>query len=214
MFVMQNEMEGVIAMYHIILASASPRRSEIMKTMGISFEVIVSNEKEIITEKEPGKIVQELASLKAGNIAEKLEEMQKSRDDIIIGADTMVFYNGQALGKPKNKEDAYHMLQMLSGHEHEVYTGVCIIIRKEGKKKQISFPVCTRVYVQNLSREEIEDYIETGEPMDKAGAYGIQGEFGIHINSIDGDYYNVMGLPIAQIYQTLLENGIDIKKIK
>lgn len=210
----QNGMEGVISMYHIILASESPRRSEIMKTMGISFEVIASNAKEIITEKEPGKIVEELAALKATNIAKKLEDMQNSRDNIIIGADTMVFYNGQALGKPKDKEDAYLMLQMLSGHEHEVYTGVCIIIRKEGKSKKILFPVCTKVFVQNLSREEIEAYIETGEPMDKAGAYGIQGKFGIHISSITGDYYNVMGLPIAQIYQTLLENGIDIKKLK
>lgn len=185
-----------------------------MKTMGISFEVIASNVEEIITEKEPGKIVQELAALKAGNINDKPEIMQNSEDYIIIGADTMVFYNGQALGKPKDKEDAYHMLQMLSGHEHEVFTGVCIIIRKEGKSKQILFPVCTKVYVQNLSREEIEAYIETGEPMDKAGAYGIQGKFGIHISGIAGDYYNVMGLPIAKIYQTLLENGIDIKKLK
>lgn len=200
-------------MYHIILASESPRRKEIMEMMGISFEVMASNVEEIITENKPDLIVQELAALKVNNIVEKLIEIQRDRENnIIIGADTMVFFKGEALGKPKDKDDAFRMLQMLSGSEHEVYTGVHIIIMKESRLERVSFPVCTKVKVQKLTKDQIEEYITTGEPLDKAGAYAIQGKFGIHITGITGDYYNVVGLPISEIYHCLLNKGIDIKK--
>jgi septum formation protein len=127
----------------------------------------------------------------------------------------MVFYQEHALGKPKDEADALRMLQMLSDDVHEVNTGVNILIKdKEGKEESISFAVRTKVVVQPMSTEQILDYIASGEPMDKAGAYAIQGKFGIYIKEIVGDYYNVVGFPIAKIYDTLLRRGIDIKKLK
>lgn len=199
-------------MNRIILASESPRRKEIMEIMDIPFETRAANVLEVVEETRPAEMVQALAAKKVWHIA----ELAKKEEDnlIIIGADTMVFYQEHALGKPKDEADAVRMLQMLSGNVHEVYTGVCIIIRKKGlEEKSISFAVSTKVTVQPLSLEQCEDYVATGEPMDKAGAYAIQGKFGIHIKQIDGDYYNVVGFPIAKIYEVLLEEGIDIKKL-
>jgi septum formation protein len=136
------------------------------------------------------------------------------KEVIIIGADTMVFYQEHALGKPKDEADALRMLQLLSDDVHEVNTGVSIIKKdKDGKEERISFAVSTKVYVQPMTTEQIMDYIATGEPMDKAGAYAIQGKFGIYIKEIVGDYYNVVGFPISKIYDTLLRRGIDIKKL-
>lgn len=203
-------------MYRIILASESPRRKEIMKIMGIPYEVLASNVDEAVEKMEPGKMVQALARQKTSNVRSRLGEIKAENDNvIIIGADTMVFYQGHALGKPKDKKDAVRILQMLSDDTHEVYTGVSIIIRnKDGRQEDISFDVRTEVVVQPLSEKQIEDYISTGEPMDKAGAYGIQGSFGIHIKEIAGDYYNVVGFPIAKIYENLFSKGIDIKNLK
>lgn len=203
-------------MYRIILASESPRRKEIMKIMGLPYEVLASNVDEAVEKMEPGKMVQALARQKTSNVRSRLGEIKAENDNvIIIGADTMVFYQGHALGKPKDKKDAVRILQMLSDDTHEVYTGVSIIIRnKDGRQEDISFDVRTEVVVQPLSEKQIEDYISTGEPMDKAGAYGIQGSFGIHIKEIAGDYYNVVGFPIAKIYENLFSKGIDIKNLK
>ncbi|MGB4661345.1 MAG: Maf family protein [Mobilitalea sp.] len=206
-------------MYLIILASESPRRKEIMETMGIPYTVITSNVEEVVEETEPEKMVQALAELKTSAIEERLEKQEQygldfnKEDRIIIGADTMVFYQEHALGKPKDTKDALRILRMLSGNAHEVITGVSIIICKDGKKEKLSFAVSTKVIVQTLTDQQIVDYIATGEPMDKAGAYAIQGKFGIFIRKIDGDYYNVMGLPIAKIYSSLLHKDIDIKKL-
>ncbi|MDF2538765.1 MAG: hypothetical protein K0S76_1786 [Herbinix sp.] len=201
-------------MYRIILASESPRRKEIMELMGISYEVMASNVKEEVAETEPAAMVQALAALKTENIVARLIQSNKEEEDnIIIGADTMVFYREHALGKPKNKEDAIRMLSMLSNNTHEVYTGVNIIIRKQnGERRVLTFAVCTKVTVQSMTIEQIKDYVDSGEPMDKAGAYAIQGKFGIYIKEINGDYYNVVGFPIAKIYESLYECGIDIKK--
>ena len=199
-------------MYHIILASESPRRKEIMETMGIPFTTVPSNVEEVVEETEPEELVKALAAKKAIYVADHL--VKEDGDRIIIGADTMVFYGSQALGKPKDKEDAVRMLMLLSDAVHEVYTGVHVIIRRNGyQDSSISFAVGTKVTVQPLSMKQIEDYIATGEPMDKAGAYAIQGKFGIHIKEISGDYYNIVGFPIAQIYVQLLERGIDIKNL-
>jgi septum formation protein len=185
-----------------------------METMGITYEVMASNVKEVVPETIPEEMVKALAALKTSPISVKLEQ-NKEEDFIIIGADTMVFYKEHALGKPKDKADAARMLQMLSNHTHEVYTGVSIIIKnRKQEEKKLSLAVCTKVTVQELTLEQIEDYIATGEPMDKAGAYAIQGKFGIFIKEITGDYYNVVGFPIAKIYETLLSVGIDIKKLK
>jgi septum formation protein len=127
----------------------------------------------------------------------------------------MVFYKEHALGKPKDEGDAARMLRMLSNDVHEVYTGVSIIVlRRDGEEENIGFDVCTKVVVNPLTEEQILDYIATGEPMDKAGAYAIQGKFGIYIKEIEGDYYNIVGFPIAEIYASMLRHGIDLKKIK
>jgi septum formation protein len=202
-------------MYQIILASESPRRKEIMETMGIPYQVMASNVKEEVEETIPDLMVQALARLKTGTIREQAKQQTPSdRDIIIIGADTMVFYEEHALGKPKDKEDAARMLRMLSDQVHDVCTGVSIIIMKQdGKEESFSFAVSTKVVVNPLTEEQIQDYIATGEPMDKAGAYAIQGKFGIYIKEIEGDYYNIVGFPIAEIYAAMLRHEIDLKKI-
>jgi len=201
-------------MYQIILASESPRRKEIMKTMGIKYQVIAADVEEVVQETRPKKMVQALAQLKTDAVLKKYElQAVEPKDLIIIGADTMVFYHEHALGKPKNEEDAFRMLSMLSDDTHEVITGVNILIKNRfGLEESLSFAVSTKVAVQPLTPEQIRDYIATGESMDKAGAYAIQGGFGIFIKEIIGDYYNVVGFPIAKIYSTLLKKGIDIKK--
>lgn len=204
-------------MYEVILASASPRRKEIMEIMGIPYKVMTKNVDEITEETIPSEMVQALAKLKTNAIAEQYINTgtEIHKEIIIIGADTMVFYKEHVLGKPKDEADAERMLQMLSNDVHEVYTGVSIVVMNEGLvKEDISFAVDTKVFVQSLTTEQILDYIATGEPMDKAGAYAIQGLFGIYIKEIAGDYYNVVGFPIAQIYNALLQKGIDIKKLK
>jgi septum formation protein len=203
-------------MYEVILASESPRRKEILETMGISYRVIAGNVKEVVDETIPSEMVQALARLKTNAAAKRLDtESEESKHVILIGADTMVFYQEHALGKPKNEEDAARMLRLIADDVHEVYTGVSILIRNgEEGEESLSFAVCTRVTVQPMTEEQIMDYIATGEPMDKAGAYAIQGKFGIYIKKINGDYYNVVGFPIAKIYETLLQKGIDIKKLK
>lgn len=201
-------------MVQIILASASPRRKEIMEIMGIEYKVMVANVEEVVKETVPSDMVQELAKLKTREVIARVP-MQPAEDIILIGADTMVFYQEHALGKPKDPADAARMLQMLSDDVHEVCTGVSIIIKRaDANMEEFSFSVSTKVVVQPLTEEQIADYIATGEPMDKAGAYGIQGKFGIYIKEIIGDYYNVVGFPIAQIYSTLLKKGIDLKKLK
>ncbi len=208
-------------MYHIILASGSPRRKEIMETMGIPYQVISADVKEETVETVPAEMVQALAGLKAHAVlpqikmlAEEKEQQGERPDYIIIAADTMVFYEEHVMGKPKNEQDAARMLRLLSDDTHEVYTGVSILIMKaDGSEEEWSLAVCTKVVVRPLSEEQITDYIATGEPMDKAGAYAIQGKFGIYISEIIGDYYNIVGFPIAKIYDSLLEHGIDLKKL-
>jgi septum formation protein len=203
-------------MYKVILASGSPRRKEIMDIMGIKYEVISSDVKEEVHETEPAAMVKALAILKSNAGADIInKEKQKDQEYIIIGADTMVFYEENALGKPKDVEDAVRMISMLSGNTHEVYTGVGIVIlHYDGTREELSTAVSTKVSVQDMTMAQIREYVATGEPMDKAGAYAIQGQFGIYIKEIQGDYYNVVGFPIAKIYSMLLKKGIDLKKLK
>lgn len=207
-------------MYRIILASESPRRKEIMDQMGIAYETMPANVAEEASGDGPSDTVKALAKLKARNVNIQTKKLQSGEEGlIVIGADTVVYHNGKILGKPKDREDAVKMLEALSGDIHEVYTGVCIIISRNKqehgdnvKDEEIVFSVSTKVAVNPLTREQIEDYVDTKEPFDKAGAYAIQGGFGIYIKEIHGDYYNVVGFPIARIYEELLAHGINIKK--
>ena len=180
--------------YKVILASASPRRKEILGKTGIDFEVQVSDCDENIDEKQPDKLVMKLSELKARDVA------SKNPDAIIIGSDTVVAHKGHIMGKPADRAEAISMIKSFAGDIHQVYTGVTIIIPNE---KTYTYNVCTDVHVLQMTDEEIERYVDTGEPMDKAGAYAIQGLFAPFISKIDGDYYNVVGLPISSVYGIL-----------
>ena len=180
----------------IILASASPRRRELLDQIGWEFCVRVSKVEEIITKIHPGEIVEELSELKA-----KAVFSQTEGDVLVIGADTVVAHKGQILGKPTDTADAVRMLEALQDDTHQVYTGVTLCMRCEGVETVKSFYESTEVDFYPMSREEIEWYVNTGEPMDKAGAYGIQGLAGRFVKQIRGDYNNVVGLPVAGLYQ-------------
>lgn len=205
-------------MSQIILASQSPRRKELLEQMGLEFEICPAKGEEIITKAVPKEVVMELSKQKAEEVAamvsaygEAHKEITTPSDILIIGADTVVAYDGKILGKPADKADAKRMLTMLSGHTHSVFTGVTLVlIDKSGKVGEVVFYEKTDVKMHPMTEAEIERYIASGEPMDKAGAYGIQGKCAIYIEKIDGDYNNVVGLPIARIYQELKKIGIDI----
>lgn len=192
-------------MNKIILASQSPRRRELLTQIGLEFEVIPSTVEEVITSTDPVEAVQELAQQKARDVAEKIQDRQKEQPYLVIGADTIVVYDGKMLGKPADRTDAVRMLTMLQGKVHSVYTGVALLTGE----KEIIFAEETKVHMCPMSREEIEWYVSTGEPMDKAGAYGIQGMCARFIEKIQGDYNNVVGLPVGRIYQEMKkEEGI------
>lgn len=192
--------------YQIILASGSPRRKELLELIGVEFKIKISNKEEIISSTNPEEVVKELSTMKAEDVALEVEGPA-----VILGADTVVAHGGRILGKPKDEEDAVKMIRSFAGDDHFVYTGVCII-RKEadGSVKKISFAEGTKVSVYPMTEEEILRYVATKEPMDKAGAYAIQGLFAPYIKGIEGDYYNIVGFPIAGIYQRLKEEGIGL----
>ncbi len=188
-------------MIDIILASGSPRRSELLKQIGIQFSVKTSDADESYPNNEaPENIVAELSSRKAFAV---FEEVLPYNNTAIIGADTIVVHKGDILGKPKNREDAFNMLSSLSDNVHQVYTGVTIVYYIDNIISSETFYECTNVYFNKLSDDEINRYINTWEPMDKAGAYGIQGKGAVLIKKIEGDYYSVVGLPIARVFESL-----------
>ncbi len=268
----------------VVLASASPRRKEILGKLCENFEVVPACGEEICTGRQPDEIVMELSRQKAMEIEAKLfqanaaeteakllqanaketevkllqanaketeakllqanaketeakllqanateteaklpqanakesssanddgangdnrDRTQKEEDYLILGADTVVAWGNQVLGKPKDQGEAKQMLRMLAGNTHQVYTGVALVIMKEGRRKCINFAECTNVKFYPMTEDEIEAYVQSGEPMDKAGAYGIQGIGGRFVERIEGDYENVVGLPLPRIYQTL-----------
>jgi septum formation protein len=171
-----------------------------MEMAGYAFEIQVSHKEEVYTSTEPDEIVKELALLKAKDIAEQ----QKTENLIVIGADTVVAHKGAILGKPGSKEEAFAMIRGFQGDVHQVYTGVAIISYDAcGNEQVINQAVRTDVYVNSISDEEIWNYIERDSVMDKAGSYGIQSGFAIHVEKIEGDYFNVVGLPISYIYEQL-----------
>ncbi len=183
-------------MSDLILASKSPRRQELISKITDSFEVIVSDADEILPEGiSPDDAPVYLASVKARAVAAQ----HKGR--VVIGADTVVVLDGRILGKPKNAEDAFSMLRSLSGKIHTVITGCCIT---DGER-ELCFSEHTKVEFYPLTDDEIRRYIATREPMDKAGAYGIQGEGALFVKGIEGDYFNVMGLPVAKLYRKIGE---------
>lgn len=201
-------------MNKIILASASPRRREILQNIGIDFCVEVSevDEDSVVFGGDAGLYVQELALLKAASAAKRLD-IKRNKGLLVISADTVVVLDNKILGKPKNEADAKAMLKALSGRTHSVMTGICVFRLSDG------FSVCeavkTDVVFKELSDELIESYVATKEPLDKAGAYGIQGKGAILAERIEGDYFNVVGLPISRLYDILKnEFGIDVLNCK
>ena len=190
----------------IILASQSPRRKELLERMGIrDFETISPNvDESAFHGLPPEELVRRLSAEKAAAVAGKVGE-----DAIVIAADTVVALEGAVLGKPADELDAFKMLSALSGVRHQVYTGVTVC---RGGEKQTAHEV-TDVTFRELSEREIEDYISTGEPMDKAGAYGIQGYGALLIQGISGDYYNVMGLPVCRLSGMLSHLGVDCLRL-
>lgn len=190
-------------MKKVILASGSPRRKELLSQIGVSFEVLPSTKEEVRTSSEPHKLVEELSYQKAMDVAGQCEEGK-----LVIGADTLVTFENQVMGKPADEEQAAEMLRALSGHAHQVYTGVTVVIRDGEDYEYITFHEKTDVYVYDLTEADIREYIASGEPMDKAGAYAIQGIFAKYIKGICGDYNNVVGLPIGRLYQELKRRGL------
>ena len=184
----------------IILASASPRRRELLTQIGLDFDIVVSETEEKITSTEPAKVVEELSAQKAEAVWEKLATIT---DIIVLGADTVVACDGKILGKPADTEAAVAMLTMLQGRGHEVYTGVTILYEQNGERKTLTFHEKTTVHFYPMTDAQIREYVATGDPMDKAGAYGIQGLCARYISGIVGDYNNVVGLPVGRVYQEL-----------
>ena len=216
----------------LILASNSPRRRELLRQVGLSFQVLPSDCEEICSLDMPEKLVEELARQKAENVAERVgKELFQSGEHalaalwenaceqpaedvrqpiLVLGADTVVALNGRILGKPTDEKQAFQMLQALQGDSHQVYSGVALFLLSEDTgcvERSKTFHVKTQVDVYPMTEEEIREYIATGEPMDKAGAYGIQGSFAAYIRGIVGDYYNVVGLPISRLVHELREFG-------
>lgn len=184
----------------LILASASPRRRELLKAAGYDFKVFVSEADESISENfSPGDAVLELAQRKTKWVLQR-----SCGDSVVLGSDTVVSIDGYILGKPKDEIEAKRMLTLLSGREHFVYTGVCIA----SKNKTVSFYSRTAVEFYPLSEKEIQAYINTKEPFDKAGAYGIQAFGSVLVKKINGDYFTVVGLPIAECARQLANFGI------
>lgn len=191
-------------MKKIILASASPRRKELLEQIGLTFEVEPAKGEEQITSVIPKEVVEELSYQKAMEVA----KLHKGEDVLILGADTIVVYDDQIMGKPADEEDAKVMLRQLSGKTHCVFTGVTAVLWEKQKKTVRTFYEKTEVTFYPMSEEEIMFYVKTREPMDKAGAYGIQGIGAKYIQAIYGDYNNVVGLPVARLYQEVLRDWI------
>ncbi len=182
----------------LILASGSPRRREMMELVGYDYEIVVSDADENVPECEPARYVEQLARRKAQAVFEK------HPDCCVVGADTIVLIDGTIIGKPKDRNDAYRILRTLSGRMHTVYTGVAVL----SPTGEQMFSDTTDVTFMPLADSEIWRYIDSGEPMDKAGAYGIQGLGAVLVRRVDGCYFTVIGMPLPRLYQALKLCGI------
>lgn len=201
-------------MSRLILASASPRRRELLARIGLSFEILPARGEENPHSAIPEEMVQELSAGKALEIYGSLEEQEKE-EAVIIGADTLVAFENRVMGKPHDEKDAFDMLFLLQGKTHQVYTGVTLLYTPKGETacKKLTFLEKTDVTMYPMTEQEILEYIATGEPMDKAGAYGIQGRCAAYVRGICGDYNNVVGLPVSRLYQEL-KRIVNIQEIK
>jgi len=190
---------------NVVLASASARRQELLKRLVEEYQVIVSDfdESSVQFNNDCRSYVMELARGKALSVARGLNSAS-----LVIGCDTIVAYGGSVLGKPLDREDAFSMLKMLSGKKHQVYSGIALVNRSSGQV--MSDYVMTEVKFDQLSDDEIRGYIATGEPMDKAGAYGIQGHGGVFVEEIHGCYYNVVGLPLNKLKNMIKGMGVNL----
>lgn len=187
----------------IVLASGSPRRKQLLEQVGMKFDIIVSDVEEIVTKTLPKDVVCELSAQKAQAVYDRLED---TNNVLVIGADTVVSAENRILGKPHDRDDAFRMLKLIQGESHSVFTGVTLIHNDTAE----TFAVETKVHVMPMTDEQIYAYIDTKEPIDKAGAYGIQGRFAAYVSGIDGDYNNVVGLPVAAICDKLRSDGYEI----
>ena len=193
-------------MEKIILASASPRRRELLTWAGVAFTVLPAEGEERITSEVPQEVVEQLSRQKARAVAGQLKDVGEGT--VLIGADTVVSCKGQVLGKPRDEEDAVRTLLLLQGKTHQVYTGVTLLVKRKGAWEEHTFSECTQVTVYPVQEETIRAYVRTGEPMDKAGSYAIQGGFGIYVKEIQGDYNNVIGLPVSRLLYEMRALGI------
>jgi septum formation protein len=190
-------------MKKIVLASASPRRKEILKITGLNFHVCASDyEEDFDLSLKPRELARFLSRKKAEAVAHKY------REAIIIAADTFIYFKNRLLGKPHTGEEAEKMLRLLNGNVHSVITGFTILDTKSGQI--VSESVATKVYFRTLDDEEIRAYIRSGEPLDKAGAYAVQGLGAVFIEKIEGDFFNVMGLPLSALTESLKRFGVDV----
>lgn len=186
----------------IILASKSPRRQELLRLLGVPFEIITENIDETMDpDLAPEDEVRRVSALKADAVTALV-----SPQDTVISADTIVVLGTQVMGKPKDAQDAKRMLRALSGQTHRVMTGLTV---RQGERSE-SVTVTTKITFRALSDREIDTYVASGEPMDKAGAYGIQGAASVFVSHLDGDYFNVMGLPVCTLTQLLRSFGIPV----
>ncbi len=197
------ERNDFIMIKRLVLASSSPRRRELLEQIGLHPEIIPSTVEEKVTDTDPVKVVESLSLQKAGDVAEKCRKDEPEEETVIIGADTVVAIDGRILGKPRDREDALRMINLIQGRTHQVYTGVTLIVDRNGKERVRTFSEETHVTVYPMDEKEIQDYVSSGEPDDKAGAYGIQGRFAAYIKKINGDYSNVVGLPAGRVCQEL-----------
>ena len=187
----------------IILASASPRRKELLEKIGLKFEVEPSNfEEDIHSGLEPHELAQKISLAKAKSVA------RQHQNAIVLAADTFGIFEGKVLGKPHTEAEARTMLKTLSGRSHSVITGFTLI--DTAKNKTLSKSVETKVYIRKLTLAEIDAYVKSKEPLDKAGAYAIQGLGAVFVEKIEGDYFNVVGLPLSALTEALKEFGINI----
>lgn len=187
----------------LLLASASPRRHELLRNAGIPFVVQATDIPEVPQGGEtPQAFAERMAREKALTI------FRQRPDDLVLGADTIVIVDEEILGKPRDRADAARMLRLLSGRRHEVTTGVCLVGREQGNGFEDVRSETTVVTVEALSDDDIQSYVSTGEPMDKAGAYAIQGRASRWISRIEGDYFNVVGLPVSLVWKMLREHGV------
>ena len=193
----------------VILASQSPRRRELLSQIGVKYRCMVSDKEEKIDTGVPREAVMRLSYQKAEDIYETVKKDIRE-DTLIVGADTVVACEGRIMGKPSDNKNAEEMLKLLRGKCHSVWTGVTIIYISGENIVSDTFEAETRVYMYDMSDDEIKEYVESGEPSDKAGAYAIQGLGARYIEKIEGDYNNVVGLPVSQLYQKLKEYGIKI----